>query len=103
MIKSTCVLMLVVACGWINTTMPIASHRQTKTERTVKGTVVAIGTAVDPRTIEANVVLPNKEELIVGARVPEDSRIARGNQTVRLDDVKSARLPQSAISRQRMD
>jgi len=86
--RSACIMMLVLACGWVNTTTPIASHSANKAERTVKGTIVGINTAVDPRTIVVNVVLPNKEELIVGARVPEDSRIVRGGQAARLDDVK---------------
>lgn len=86
--RTTCVLILVLACGMANLTIPIASYSSGTAERTVKGTVMAINTAVDPRTIVVNVVLPNKEELIVGARVPEDARIVRGNQAARLDDVK---------------
>jgi len=86
--RSAWVLTLVVACGVANLTIPIASYSTGTAERTVKGTVVAINIAVDPRTIVVNVVLPNKEELIVGARVPEDLRIVRGNQAAQLDDVK---------------
>jgi hypothetical protein len=36
-----------------------------------------------------NVVLPDKEELIVGARVSGDTRIVRGKRAVRLEDVKA--------------
>jgi hypothetical protein len=50
--------------------------------------VVATNVDVDPRTIVVKVLLPNKEELIVGARVPRDTKITRGKQAVRLADVK---------------
>jgi hypothetical protein len=49
---------------------------------------MATSTAVDPQTIVVKVVLPNKEELIVGARVPTDTKITRGTRATRLADLK---------------
>jgi hypothetical protein len=50
--------------------------------------VVATNVTVDPQTIVVEVLLPNKEKLVVGARVPPDTRIMRGKQAARLADVK---------------
>lgn len=86
---SAYVLALVLVCGSVNVTNPVAGHSADAVERTVQGTVVARNIAVDPWTIVVNVVLPNKEELIVGARVLGDTRIARGKRAVRLEDVKA--------------
>jgi hypothetical protein len=85
---SACVLTLFLICGSVNVMNPITGHSADVVERTVRGTVVATNTAVDPWTIVVNVLLPNKGELIVGARVPGDTRIARGKQAVRLEDAK---------------
>jgi hypothetical protein len=57
-------------------------------QRTVRGVVTATNTAVDPQTIVVNVVLPNKEELVVGARVPADTSITRGRHATKLGDLK---------------
>jgi len=86
---SAYVFTLVLVCGSVNVTNPVAGHSADAVERTVRGTVVATNIAVDPWTIVVNVVLPNKEKLIVGARVPGDTRITRGKQAVRLEDVKA--------------
>jgi hypothetical protein len=50
--------------------------------------VVAADVTVDPPTIVVQVLLPNNEALVVGARVPTDARIMRGKQASRLADVK---------------
>ena len=86
---SAYVFTLVLVCGSVNVTNPVAGHSADAVERTVRGTVVATNIAVDPWTIVVNVVLPNKEKLIVGARVPGDTRIARGKRAVRFEDVKA--------------
>lgn len=49
---------------------------------------MATNTAVDPQTIVVKVMLPNKEELIVGARVSTDTKITRETQATRLADLK---------------
>lgn len=59
------------------------------TPRTVRGAVMATNVTVDPQTIVVKVLLPTKEELIVGARVPSDTKITRGKQVVTLAEVKS--------------
>ena len=48
---------------------------------------MATNPAVDPQTIVVKVMLPNKEELIVGARVPTDTKITRGKRAARLADL----------------
>ncbi len=67
---------------------PVAGYADEAMQRTVRGTVVAANIDVDPHTIVVNVPLPNKEELVVGARVTPDTKITRGKQAVRLADVK---------------
>lgn len=57
-------------------------------KRTVRGTVTATNPTVTPQTIVIQVLLPNKEELTVGARVPTDARITRGTKTIRLAELK---------------
>lgn len=68
---------------------PVAGYADEAMPRTVRGTVVATNVGVDPQTIVVNVSLPNKEELVVGARVTPDTKITRGKQAVRLADVKT--------------
>jgi hypothetical protein len=72
----------------MNLTAPVVAHSAEGAERTVRGTVVAVNATVAPQTIVVKVTLPNKEELIVGARVPGDTRMTRGKQAMRLGDVK---------------
>ena len=83
-----CSLCLVFAIGLVALTIPLASTATETIQRTVRGTVMASNTAVDPQTIVVKVVLPNKEELIVGARVPTDTTITRGTRVTRLADLK---------------
>ena len=72
--------------------MPLAPPLETAAteiiQRTVRGTVMAVNTSVDPQTIVVKVILPKKEELIVGARIPTDTKITRGTQATRLADLK---------------
>jgi hypothetical protein len=55
----------------------------------VRGTVVATDLKDEPHTIVVSVILPNKEELIVGASVPSDVAIRRGKRAISLADLKS--------------
>jgi len=50
---------------------------------------MATNTAVAPQTIVVKVLLPNKEELTVGARVPTDTQITRGTRATQLADLKA--------------
>jgi len=83
-----CSLCLGVAIGLAALTTPLATAAAETIQRTVRGTVMASNAAVDPQTIVVKVVLPNKEELIVGARVPTDTKITRGTRATRLADLK---------------
>jgi hypothetical protein len=83
-----CSLCCVVAVGFIALITPLAIAAAETIQRTVRGTVMATNTAVDPQTIVVNVVLPNKEELIVGARVPTDTKITRSKHAAKLADLK---------------
>ena len=80
-------LCLVFAIGLVALTTPLATIAAETIQRTVRGTVMAANTAVDPQTVVVKVVLPNKEELIVGARVSPDTTITRGTRSARLADL----------------
>ena len=81
-------LCFVFAIG-LTTLMPSLATTATETiQRTVRGTVMAANPSVDPQTIVVKVILPNKEELIVGARVPTDAKITRGTRATGLADLK---------------
>lgn len=82
-----CSLCLVFAIGLVALTTPLATAATETIQRTVRGTVLATTTAVDLQTIVVKVVLPNKEELIVGARVPTGTKITRGTRATRLADL----------------
>jgi hypothetical protein len=73
----------------VTLTALIATVAAETIQRTVRGTVMTTNTEVDPQTIVVKVLLPNKEELIVGARVPTDAKITRGTRATKLADLKA--------------
>jgi hypothetical protein len=83
-----CTPCLVFTVGLMALTAPLGAVAAETIQRTVRGTVVATNTAVDPQTVIVKVVLPNQEELIVGARVPTDTKITRGKHATKLADLK---------------
>jgi Cu/Ag efflux protein CusF len=83
-----CSFCLVSAIGLVTLTAPLATAAAETIQRSMQGTVMATNTAVDPQTIVVKVTLPNQEELIVGARVPTDTKTTRGNQATKLADLK---------------
>ena len=80
-------LCLLFAFGLVILSTPFATIAAETIQRTVRGTVMATNTAVDPKTVVVKVVLPNKEELIVGVDVPTDTKITRGKRAARLADL----------------
>jgi hypothetical protein len=82
------VLGAVLAGGLAGPSISVASTSTDTIQRTVRGTVVATNVTVDPQVIVVEAVLPNMEALIMGARVPTDTRIMKGKQAVRLDDIQ---------------
>ncbi|MDR4478182.1 MAG: hypothetical protein R3B37_00325 [Nitrospira sp.] len=84
----TCMLTLILLSGIVIATTPLPGHAAGAMERTVRGNVVATNLSADPQTIVVKVMLANKDELIVGARVPTDTRITRGTKAARLADIK---------------
>lgn len=58
------------------------------TMRIVQGEIVAVNVKDDPHVIVVRVVLPNKEELIVGATVPPGAYVMRGKRAVELAEIK---------------
>jgi hypothetical protein len=82
-----CSLCFLFAIGLVTVTTPLTTGATETIQRTVRGTVIATNTAVDPKTVVVKVMLPNKEELIVGADVPPDTKITRGKKAVRLADL----------------
>lgn len=87
--RQACMLTFLLTCATTMAAFPVVGFAQETIQRTVRGTVVATNVDVDPQTIVVKVPLPNKEELIVGARVPPDTRITRGKQAARLAEVKT--------------
>jgi hypothetical protein len=83
-----CSLGLVFAVGLVALMTPLATVAAETIQRTLRGTVMATNPAVDPQTIVVKVIMPNKEELIVGARVPTDTKITRGTRVTRLAELK---------------
>jgi len=81
-------LWLVLAAGFLSTLIPFADLFAESIQRTVRGTVIATNVTADPQIIVLRVTLPNKEEMIVGARVPTDTDITRGKQPAGLGDIK---------------
>jgi len=79
-------LVVLIGFALFTTTPPNVTAETVK--RTVRGTVTATNPTVTPQTIVIQVLLPNKEELTVGARVPTDARITRGTKTIRLAELK---------------
>ena len=57
--------------------------------RTVHGTVLAVNIRDTPQTIVVQVILPDKQEMIVGADVPPEVGITKGKQPVGLADIKT--------------
>ncbi|WP_455246118.1 hypothetical protein [Petrachloros mirabilis] len=81
-------LWLFVAIGFLSTLIPFTDILAETVQRTVRGTVIATNVTVEPQIIVLRVMLPNKEEMIVGARVPTDTDITRGKQPAGLGDIK---------------
>ena len=79
---------LIAVGGFLALTTPLTNATAETIQRTVRGTVTATNPTVDPQTIVIKVILPNKEEMTVGARVTTDTKITRGTKTVRLADLK---------------
>lgn len=82
------ILSVALACGLASVAIPVTGRSVETIQRTVRGTVVATDVTVDPQTIVVEVLLPNKETLMVGARVPPETRIMRGKEVAQLADVK---------------
>lgn len=80
---------LVLAAGVVMLTALLVNASAGTAEKMVRGIVIATNLTADPQTIVVKVLLPNKEELIVGARVPTNTRITRGTHAARLADVKA--------------
>jgi len=82
------VLSVILACGTVLAAIPVIVHAEETIQRTLRGTVIATNVNADPQTVVIRVLLPNKEELIVGARVSQDTNITRGKQAARLAELK---------------
>jgi len=81
-------LSVILACGIAVPATPVIVHAEETLQRTLRGTVIATNVDADPQTIVISVLLPNKEELIVGARVPQDTTITRKKQVAQLAELK---------------
>ncbi len=72
--------------------VPAMSHAGEAIQRTVRGTVVATNVEANPQIIVVKVLLPSKEEMIVGARVSADTKITKGKQAAQLADLKAGQM-----------
>ncbi|MFN3682022.1 MAG: hypothetical protein ACK4VP_08290 [Nitrospira sp.] len=72
--------------------VPVMSQAGEVIQRTVRGTVVATNVEANPQIIVVKVLLPSKEEMIVGARLSADTKITKGKQVTQLADVKTGQL-----------
>jgi len=85
---NTCLLAVALACGLAGTTISVTNSSAETIQRTVQGTVVATNVDADPQIIVVEVVLPNQEELVVGARVTTETKIIKRKQAARLADIQ---------------
>lgn len=81
-------LAIALVCGLAGLTISVTSSSAETIQRTVQGTVVATNVDADPQIIVVEVVLPNQEELVVGASVSTDTTIMKGKQAVLLADIQ---------------
>jgi hypothetical protein len=77
----------VLLCLTVGLAQSSASTGSRVTMRIVQGEVVATNLKDVPPVIVVRVVLPNKEELIVGATVPFGTHVTRGKRAVALADI----------------
>jgi len=82
--------------GVIGSSIAIAAESM---PHTVRGVVVATNLTDTPHTIVVKVLLPNKEELIVGADVPPETGITRGTRSVSLSDIKTGEVANVAYTK----
>ncbi len=76
-------IVALATCFW-----PSIGETTQGTARTVRGDVIAINLNAQPHTIVVRVMRPNRQELIVGARVPSDTRIRLGERSATLADIR---------------
>ncbi len=87
-----CAACFILATGWMVLTTPLmaaSSETRHTIQRMVRGTVVTTNVKDAPHTIVVRVILPSKEELIVGASVPPNVGITRGLRAISLSDIKA--------------
>lgn len=77
-------LMLCLTIGLIESSAGAGSR---VTMQIVQGEVVATNLKEEPPVIVVKVILPNREELIVGATVPPGTHLTRGKRMVALADI----------------
>lgn len=82
----------VLALSILSTGMPQTSQAGEVIQRTVRGMVVATNVEANPQIIVVKVLLPSKEEMIVGARVSADTKITKGKEAAQLADLKVGQM-----------
>ena len=69
--------------------LPLAAQAAGSVVRTVSGEVEAVNVAVTPPVIVVKVMLPTKEEMIVGATVAAEVPVMRGKKRASLAEIKA--------------
>lgn len=82
--RTLMVLMALVLCGGL---APWAAGQPDAGVRTVQGKVVAVNVHSTPNVIVVKVVLPTKQDMIVGATVGAGIAITRGREAIGLHEI----------------
>lgn len=80
---------LVVVLGFVTLCLPRTAVTAGPLVRTVAGEVEAVNLTTSPQVIVVKVILPTKEDMIVGATVGPDVPITRGKKRTSLAEIKT--------------
>jgi len=83
-----CSGLLILALGMVGLCERVVTATSEGLVRTVRGVVIATNVKDTPQIVVVRVLMPNKEELTVGASVPMDTRITRAKRPIPLADIK---------------
>jgi len=89
MMKLVRTMMIVGALGLYGGLAPWSAAQADTATRTVQGKVVAVNLQSTPNIIVVKVILPSKQEMIVGATVGPDVAITVEKQAIGLSGIKT--------------
>ena len=89
MTKLVRTMMIVGVLGLYGGLAPWSAAQADTVTRTVQGQVVAVNLQSSPNIIVVKVILPSKQEMIVGATVGPDVAITKEKQAIGLSGIKT--------------